>query len=37
MFGVFAKTFMTATRQETNRWDAPAHWIQDQRKKGDKK
>jgi hypothetical protein len=35
MFGIFAKTFMTATRQSDaraegrRRWDAPPSWLEE--------
>lgn len=32
MLSIFAKSFMTATRQNhQTRWDAPAHWREGER------
>lgn len=32
MLGIFAKSFMTATRNtDRDRWGAPAHWAGDER------
>lgn len=32
MLGIYAKSFMTATRhQDRGRWDAPAHWVESER------
>lgn len=32
MFGIFAKTFRTATRNEPrNHWNAPSHWARGER------